>query len=74
MMNPRIYRILKNLDVDAVRADFIRQVGPPVNEPGKGDPILASLHKARVMAGRTFSRSERELSRNWLQQNGYSQP
>lgn len=74
MIDPQTHRILKTLDVEAVRARFIATVGQPVQEPGKGDPILASLHKARIQAGRVFSKQERELSRVWLVSNGYATP
>ena len=68
------FRILKDLDVEAARPAFVALVGEPIQEPGKGDPILASLHKARIMAGRVFNGRERAMSADWLIRNGYEVP
>jgi hypothetical protein len=64
------HRILRTLDVEAVRKEFVETVGQPVQD----DTILASLHKARIYAGRAFSRAERERSASWLIEHGYEVP
>lgn len=73
-MNKITYNMLQTLDVQSARKLFIAMVGEPINEPGKGDPILAGLHKARVKAGRIFTHNERQISRDWLIANGYQVP
>ena len=73
-IDPDRYRMLKTLDVEAARPEFVALVGEPIMEPGKGCPILAALHKARVKAGRSFTSEERAVSRAWLNANGYLDP
>lgn len=69
-LDPERRRILINLDVEAVRERFVVMVGPPA----RPNAIEASLHRARVLAGRAIPRALRELSKVWLRDNGYSVP
>ena len=65
---PEMLRILRELDVDSVREDFVAFVGEPP------DAILASLHKARLMHRKPFTRAELSASANWLHEHGYELP
>lgn len=42
-----------------------------VNIPGDGNAFWASVHKAR-MGIRGFSESEKQISRQWLNENGFT--
>lgn len=68
------YTMLRDLDVEAARELFVAVAGPPIQEPGKGDPILAGLHKARLRSKAWFTRIELQTSRRWLERNGYQVP
>jgi hypothetical protein len=71
MIDRKRHDILKRLDRDAMLPEFLQMVGIPRQEPGKGDPVLAAMHKIRVNAAKHFTPEEVSISRTWLRANGY---
>jgi hypothetical protein len=73
-LHPERYRALLTMDIEAGRrvfADLRDLLGDPI----RGDEsILAGMHKARILAGRTFSRKLRDESARWLRKRGWEVP
>jgi hypothetical protein len=49
-------------------------MGLPENPIAGEETILAGLHKARILAGDTFSQELRDLSKAWLREHDYEIP
>lgn len=72
-MSPTIYQILKTIDIKAAAKFYAARIDQ-FGEPARPDVVEAAIHKARIKAGRVFTAREREVSRQWLEANGYQVP
>ena len=73
-LHPERYKALLTMDIEAGRRVFT-DLHDLLGDPIHGDEsILAGMHKARILAGRTFSRKLRDESARWLRQRGWEVP
>lgn len=73
-LDPERYRILKEMDIEAGRR-VLAELRSVLGDPIHGDEsILAGMHKARIAAGRTFTKEERAASTSWLLEHGWEVP
>jgi hypothetical protein len=71
-LHPERYKALLTMDIEVGRRLFTDLM---LGDPIRGDEsILAGMHKARILAGRTFSRKLRDESARWLRQRGWEVP
>jgi hypothetical protein len=67
-------KALLTMDIEVGRRVFT-DLRDLLGDPIHGDEsILAGMHKARILAGRTFSRKLRDESAHWLRQRGWEVP
>jgi hypothetical protein len=62
--------ILDEMDVD----NAMRNVAVLGFIPDRREIAEAGMHKVRIMAGRAFTRAQREQSRRWLREYGFKIP
>ena len=73
-LHPDRYKALLTMDIEVGRRVFTN-LRDLLGDPIRGDEsILAGMHKARILAGRTFSRKLRDESARWLRQRGWEVP
>jgi hypothetical protein len=73
-LHPERYKALLTMDIDVGRRVFT-DLRDLLGDPIHGDEsILAGMHKARILAGRTFSRKLRDESARWLRKRGWEVP
>jgi hypothetical protein len=69
-ITPETYLILARMDVDAA----LKNASVLGYRPQSREIALAGMHKARLLAGRAFTRQQREASRAWLIANNFKIP
>lgn len=67
-MEKELHRILRTLDIDAAESRVFKSVGFSTSDRRNS---LAGLHKARLMAGKAFTKAEIAESEAWLDANGF---
>jgi hypothetical protein len=69
-LSTEAYLILDRMDVDAA----MRDVAVLGFRPASREIAKAGMHKTRIIAGRAFTRVQRDQSRKWLLAHGFKIP